>query len=207
MLFCTNVYVVLVGIYGSKYEIWSWTVLTKQEANGKKEESRIRTIMLFPFILVLQCVSFIMSVSTAALWLRKPAPPRTSRDSCRVHKRKKYPLCSRIDEHCLAVLRVRILSCGMWCRLFWQKHASLETSTNVYQTIRRYVPEKWCFIVIALITWYPTWRAVIWCVFSSMKLNSPRSPETSGNTQHRPLTSQKTWSSDSTATRTSNIAY
>jgi len=193
-------------MYGSKYEVWSWTVVTKQEATGKTEESRIRTIMVFPFIRVLQCVSFIMSLNTAAVWRRKPAPARTSRGSCCVNKRKK-PCVFEFDKHCLAVLRVSILSCGMWCRLFWQKHASLETSTNFYQIMRRYVPEKLCFIVIALITWYPTWRAVIWCIFLIMQLNSPRSPETSGNTQHHPVTSQKTWSSGNTATRTSYIAY
>lgn len=151
MLFCTNVYVVLFGIYGSKYEVCSWTVVTtqdatvvtKQDATGKTEESWIRTIMVFPFKLLLQCVSFIMSLSTASLWRKKPAPARTSRDSCRVHERKKHPVCSKIDKHCLTVLKVRILSCGMWCRLFWQKNASLETSTNFYQTIRRYDPEKW----------------------------------------------------------------
>jgi hypothetical protein len=206
LLFCTNVYVVLVGIYGSKYEVCSSTVVTKQDATGKTEV-RISTSMVFPFILVLQCESFIMSLSNAALWRRKPAPARTSRNSCRAHKRKKHPVRSRIDKHCLAVLRVIILPCGMWYCLFWQKHASVERSTNFYQTIRRYVPEKWCFIVIALITWNPTWRAVIWCVFLTMKLNSPRSPETSGNTQHRPVIPQKNWSSGNTATRTSNIAY
>jgi len=66
MLFCTNVYVVLVGIYESVYEVYSWTVVTKQEATGKTEERRIRTIMVFPFILVLQCVSFIMSLSNCS---------------------------------------------------------------------------------------------------------------------------------------------
>ena len=134
MIFCTNVYVVLVGIYGSKYEVWSWTIVTKQEATGKTEESRIRTIMVFPFILVLQCVSFIMSLSTAAIWRRKPAPARTSRDSCRVHKRKKHPVCSRIYKHCLAVLRVRILSCGLWCR----------SGRNMYLWKRRQIFTRLC---------------------------------------------------------------
>jgi len=185
----------------------SWTVVTKQDATRKTEEGRIRTFMVFPFILVLQCVSFVMSLSTAALWSKKPAPARTYRDSCRVHKRKKHPVCSRIDKHCLAVLRLRILSCGMWCCLFWQKLTSLKTLTNFYQTIRRYVPGKWCFIVIALITRYPTWCAVIWCVFLNMNLRAPRSTETSGNTKHRSVTSQKTWSSGNTAAGSSNIAY
>lgn len=45
-LFFRNVYVVLFGIYGSKYEVYFLTFVTKQVATIKTEFSRFHEIML-----------------------------------------------------------------------------------------------------------------------------------------------------------------